>query len=554
MDELSPITSSSSSSDSSVQSASFDGQIVLLRAASILAQVTPPLIATIFAVVLFAPDFQTQFIALQGGFLTLVLGTMTFWVIFRSKGLNQAAALVASLGPIAIAINRIALAASAPDEILAVVVADALDKWPLLIIAHMGVTITMGSQPISKLHRLFGIGVVISLGGLATSVVYTRTADVRVLMILLPTETVAQAIGAFVGAIDWQRYDCGPVATALQETARQKKKVMCSPSGGSLISPSPSLSDTMTAYHKYRGFSPVQVLGHGSSGVVVLMQQDGKYVVSKRINTIDMTGTSLVRVENEVRILKSLSAQSRHIIHYLDSFQEMGMMCIILEFAEAGTLQNVVQQHKARGLQVPPSAVHIWLYHLASALELLHQSAVLHRDIKLRNIFLTRLGDVKLGDFGLARPLEDEAIMAETVCGTPYYLSPEKVRGLPYSKPADLWALGVVLYEILACRRPFEANNLAALSGLIQTCAVDEAPMLAAGHAPELTTLATALHLLHPNPEQRLTVTALLSHLRLHAGASGLRETDLSKGHEDCRQAALVGIQGLVPTERLPSV
>jgi len=551
MDELSSTTSSSS--DSSVQSFSFDGWIVGLRAVSKLAQITPLIIATIFAVVLFAPDFA-QFVALQGCVLTLVLGTMISYVILRSKGLNQAAARVACLGPIAARASMVALAASAPDEILAVVVADALNKWPLLIIAHMGVTITMGSQPISKLHRLFGIGVVISLGGLATSVVYTRTADVRVLMILLPTETVAQAIGAFVGAIDWQRYDCGPVATALQETARQKKKVMCSPSGGSLISPSPSLSDTMTAYHKYRGFSPVQVLGHGSSGVVVLMQQDGKYVVSKRINTIDMTGTSLVRVENEVRILKSLSAQSRHIIHYLDSFQEMGMMCIILEFAEAGTLQNVVQQHRARGLQVPPAAVHIWLYHLASALELLHQSAVLHRDIKLRNIFLTRLGDVKLGDFGLARPLEDEAIMAETVCGTPYYLSPEKVRGLPYSKPADLWALGVVLYEILACRRPFQADNLAALSGLIQTCEVDEAPMLAAGHAPELTTLATALHLLHPNPEQRLTVTALLSHLRLHAGASGLRETDLSKGHEDCRQAALVGIQGLVPTERLPSV
>ena len=323
---------------------------------------------------------------------------------------------------------------------------------------------------------------------------------------------------------------------------------------GSLISPSPSLSDTMIAYHKYRGFSPVQVLGYGSSGVVVLMQQDGKYVVSKRINTIDMTGTSLVRVENEVRILKSLSGQSRHIIHYLDSFQEMGMMCIILEFAEAGTLHNAVQQHRARGLQLPPAAVHVWLYQLASALQLLHQSAVLHRDIKLKNIFLTRLGDVKLGDFGLARPLEDEAIMAETACGTPYYLSPEKVRGLPYSKPADLWALGVVLYEILAFRRPFQSDNLAALSGLIQTCKVDEAPMLAAGYAPELTTLATPLHLLHPDPEQRLTVTALLGHLRLHAGASGLGETHLSEGHEDCRQAALVGMQGLALTERLPSV
>ena len=166
----------------------------------------------------------------------------------------------------------------------------------------------------------------------------------------------------------------------------------------------------------------------------------------------------------------------------------------------------------------------------------------------------TQEGTIKLGDFGVSRTLSTLTLFTSTMCGTPYYLSPEKVRGLPYSKPAELWALGVVLYEILAFRRPFQSDNLAALSGLIQTCEVDEAPMLAAGHAPELTTLATPRHLLHPDPEQRLTVTALLGHLRLHAGASGLGEKDLSEGHEDCRQAALVGIQGLALTERLPSV
>ena len=77
-------------------------------------------------------------------------------------------------------------------------------------------------------------------------------------------------------------------------------------------------------------------------------------------------------------------------------------------------------------------------------------------------------GAIKLGDFGISRALSTQTNLAETVCGTPYYLSPERCTGAGYSTPSDLWALGVVAYELLAMIRPFRAASVSALVTVIQ--------------------------------------------------------------------------------------
>ena len=79
----------------------------------------------------------------------------------------------------------------------------------------------------------------------------------------------------------------------------------------------------------------------------------------------------------------------------------------------------------------------------------IHDRKVIHRDLKGQNIFLTKKGIVKIGDFGIAKVLMNTMQKAKTVVGTPYYLSPEVVQSNAYSYSTDIWSMGVILYEMV---------------------------------------------------------------------------------------------------------
>merc|ERR1711935_831945 len=109
------------------------------------------------------------------------------------------------------------------------------------------------------------------------------------------------------------------------------------------------------------------------------------------------------------------------------------------------------------------SEVASWTMQILLALQYMHSHKILHRDLKPGNIFLTGDNMVKVGDFGLARTLTATMGLAQTQCGTPYYLSPEICQGNPYGPQNDLWATGVLVYELLTLKRPFEGFNLASV-------------------------------------------------------------------------------------------
>jgi NIMA (never in mitosis gene a)-related kinase len=93
-----------------------------------------------------------------------------------------------------------------------------------------------------------------------------------------------------------------------------------------------------------------------------------------------------------------------------------------------------------------------------------HDRKIIHRDLKTQNIFLTKDGIIKLGDFGIARVLNHTREKCKTMVGTPYYLSPEIIDSRDYSFKTDIWSLGVILYELCALKPPFNAESLHGLA------------------------------------------------------------------------------------------
>jgi serine/threonine protein kinase len=139
------------------------------------------------------------------------------------------------------------------------------------------------------------------------------------------------------------------------------------------------------------------------------------------------------------------------------------MQLIIMEYADGGDLYKQIKARLNGGMKYFKEHEVLFIFlQLCLALDHIHAKKMMHRDLKAANVLLTSTGLVKLGDFGFSRQYEDSLSkpVGSTFCGTPYYLSPELWRRAPYSKKSEMWALGVVLYEIMALRRPFNGANI----------------------------------------------------------------------------------------------
>ena len=166
-----------------------------------------------------------------------------------------------------------------------------------------------------------------------------------------------------------------------------------------------------------------------------------------------------LRFEREARLVAALNHP--HICTLFDVGRQDDLQYLVMEFLDGQTLEA-----KARAGPLAPDAVHAYARQLASGLAAAHTRAVVHRDIKPSNLFLTDDGVVKILDFGIASeamvPPDAETIArtaAGVFVGTMAYASPEQLRGDPVDERADIFSLGVVLYELVAGRSPFERRT-----------------------------------------------------------------------------------------------
>lgn len=119
-----------------------------------------------------------------------------------------------------------------------------------------------------------------------------------------------------------------------------------------------------------------------------------------------------------------------------------------MEYAEGGNLSDKIISAKLKKMWFDTNSILDWISQIILGVQLMHSKRILHRDLKSQNLFLTKDGVLKIGDFGIAKELETIKKLTETNVGTPYFMSPEVVRGEPYGEKADVWAIGVILYEM----------------------------------------------------------------------------------------------------------
>jgi len=213
---------------------------------------------------------------------------------------------------------------------------------------------------------------------------------------------------------------------------------------------------------KRHGYIEVRKIGEGSFGKAILVtSEDAKELVCKMVDVSQASQKETQDAVKEGRLL----AQFKHpyVVRYRESFIDSGWMCILMDYCDGGDLSAQIQQAKRSRRSIPEEKVMRWMTQALLALKYLHEKHVLHRDLKSGNFFLSKSGNLKMGDFGIAKVLSCTAAVCRTQIGTPYYLSPEVCQEKPYGWPSDIWAMGCILFELCALRVPFDAPNISRL-------------------------------------------------------------------------------------------
>ncbi|MCJ7530061.1 MAG: serine/threonine protein kinase [Anaerolineales bacterium] len=162
----------------------------------------------------------------------------------------------------------------------------------------------------------------------------------------------------------------------------------------------------------------------------------------------------LGRFQQEVRLIAKL--EHAHILPVYDYGESEGIPYLVMRYLDAGTLKERIQ---ADSLSLAEVDHHFT--QLARALEYAHEQGIIHRDIKPSNALVDKSGNLFLTDFGIAKMVESSAHLTLTgaVTGTPAYMSPEQARGQQIDPRTDIYSLGIVLYEMVTGRVPFDADT-----------------------------------------------------------------------------------------------
>jgi adenylate cyclase len=258
----------------------------------------------------------------------------------------------------------------------------------------------------------------------------------------------------------------------------------------------------------------LEKLGEGGMGVVY-KAQDTK--LDRTVAIKFLPAHLATAKESKLRFIQEAQATAAlnhpNILSVYDIDEQQDALFFVMEYIEGRTLKSYIANLKP-GENVPVKQAIDWVIQIAQGLKAAHEKDIVHRDIKPENIMLTKEGNPKIMDFGIAKLKSSSGLTRTgTSLGTLSYMSPEQAQGVPADYRTDIWSLGVVLYEILTSDLPFKAEHEAGLQYLI----INEdppAPSVLDRRIPHQID-SVVLRMLSKNREQRYaSMGELIKHLQ----------------------------------------
>ncbi|GMR58771.1 hypothetical protein PMAYCL1PPCAC_28966 [Pristionchus mayeri] len=256
-------------------------------------------------------------------------------------------------------------------------------------------------------------------------------------------------------------------------------------------------------------------LGKGKFGSVYLARhKNPEYIVALKI----LFKSQLQNATVEHQLLREIEIQGHlrhpHILRMYTYFWDEKKIYLVLEYAEKGELYKTLQSQS----RFSDKTSALYIYQMADALQYCHTKNVIHRDIKPENILIGSDGELKISDFGWS--VHAPGNKRRTMCGTLDYLPPEMINGHSHSKHVDIWALGILCYEFLVGKPPFESEDSAKTYDAIKKLRY-YFPDYVSGGARDLISKLLVLE-----PTQRLPLDKLMDHFWV-------------KGHVEAKKAEM---------------